>query len=110
MEKRNIVSLIETFNENQSSGVPDTITTKMRRIEDQIKSLSDEQVELETNRVVTAPAGEQPYNPDHIVYLLDDVHSELEGHLKNIKHDDSALVSLKNQLRGMLDIPERDFP
>jgi uncharacterized protein (DUF2344 family) len=101
-----ILQAIKTVEQTIDS-LPESLNSKFNSIKQQLSSMSDEEMELQTNMVVSSTEGES-YNPEHPIALLEESYSELEEIAKQTHNH--QLLSVLNQFRGFLDIPERYFP
>lgn len=108
-KKQLIQQIIDTFEQN-APPLPDSLKSKFSTIRRNIAAMPDDQFELKTNLVVTAAADKQPYDPDHTMYVLEEAYSEMEPIARNAYENQDALHSVIEQLRGLLDTPERYFP
>ncbi|MBO8170434.1 MAG: hypothetical protein H0Z33_00905 [Bacillaceae bacterium] len=109
-KKQYILNLLNQL-EQQSSHLPDNIIKEADHLSRDIQPINSEEFDLETNMVETRTGSvTNTYNPDHIMYRLENLYSELEKAVKGGGRDQDRLISIMNQFRGLLDVPERYFP
>lgn len=108
-KKKYIQSIIDNFQENAGE-MPERLQTLFQQIENKLNAISGEAFENRFNMVVTTTADEQQANPDNVFYLLNEAYSLMEGMANSPGPNQEQLLSAVTQLKGFLEVPERDFP
>ncbi len=108
MNKKDLMLHIVEICMNHSEEMPSDLKSKLEKIREGVQSSSDEEIE-KIDGVVTEPASEQEYNPNHPVMMLLDTYSDIEK-FAFTGEKDKELYSAVDQLRGLFDIPDRYFP
>lgn len=111
MEKKNyILQMIDTF-EQSANPLPRELQQKFDSIREQLGTMTPGEFVLKQNLVVTTPADEAEYHPNQVMYLLEEAYSHMEDVAKKTAQDgDRTLLTVVQQMRGFLDVPERYFP